>query len=73
MKFDLQLESPEAREKAKKALLELWDAMELSACLPMSSDGGMKEVIRNSRMAAYFYFGKMLLGHCDCPEREVPT
>lgn len=62
----LEIQDPERRDVARKALLALWDAMDLSAstaiCLPGCN-------ARDAHYQVYRYVGEMLLGK-DCPEKE---
>ena len=63
----LQIDDEERREKAKEALLLLWDAMNLTS-------GGSAVLSSRNTHEAYYrlyrYVGEMLLGEEDCPEKE---
>ena len=66
----MEIQDPEAREKAKKALSDLWDAMGLR-------DGGglvfpLDRHRRDVNYGLYYFVGEALLGD-ECPEGESLT
>jgi len=65
-----EIQDEEKRELASKALLQLWDAMDLSNSsrihLPNSPSNEMSDV----HWQIYHFVGELILGE-DCPEREV--
>ena len=64
----LEIANPELRKKAKDALRDLWDAMELREGYGILTDHARYE----AWYQAWRYMGKMLLGK-DCSDDEVLT
>lgn len=65
----LEIESEERREMATRALLLLWDALDLSNQGPSAE---LPESKGPLHWAAYHFIGDMLLGE-ECPTGEVFT
>jgi len=65
----LEIQDAERRVLARKALLLLWDATDLSASAAIKLPG---YEAREAHYQAYRYVGEMLLGQ-DCPEKEQLT
>ena len=65
----LELQDPDKRTAAAKALNDLWDAMELSAKCGLG-DGAAER--HEAHWGGWRYLGEMVLGE-DCPDREVLT
>ncbi len=62
----LEIQDEDARECARQALLELWDAMALTSGRGL----GGNDIVGDAYYRLYRYVGEMLLGK-DCPEKEV--
>ena len=64
----IEIRGEEQRERVRVALLQLWDAMEMSA------GGGILQgtSVWSGRYHLYRLVGESLLG-LDCPEKEVLT
>jgi hypothetical protein len=66
----LEIQDEELREKAKKGLSLLWDAMELSDSRSIFKDS-KSSICYDYYKALYDMVGRAILGENDCPEKEV--
>ena len=68
----LEIICPRRREKARKAMLELWDALDLTRGYPVQLPNDVEPKVKEIHYELYFNFGKAILGEA-CPEKEVMT